>query len=74
MFICYSLICGDSRVCLLVDKYEKQRERFVALADELGISVQIRELKVCDYLWILTPPGDTEVNYDDEQPDLEIVR
>ena len=37
------------------------------------MAVQIRDLKVCDYMWILTPPGHTDEAYDDENPALELV-
>lgn len=48
---------GTRQVCLLIDTHEKQKERLLAMAAVAGVTAQVRELPVGDYLWVLLPPG-----------------
>ncbi|XP_063410099.1 uncharacterized protein LOC134693283 [Mytilus trossulus] len=69
-----STICGTRKVCLIIDEQERDKNRFLQLADQWGIDAQVRSLPAGDYIWILTPPlPGPDVKYDQRQPSLEKV-
>ncbi|CAC5397733.1 unnamed protein product [Mytilus coruscus] len=69
-----STVCGTRKVCLIIDEQERDKDRFLQLADQWGIDAQVRSLPAGDYIWILTPPlQGPDVKYDQRQPSLEKV-
>ncbi|CAC5382280.1 unnamed protein product [Mytilus coruscus] len=69
-----STVCGTRKVCLIIDEQERDKDRFLQLADQSGIDAQVRSLPAGDYIWILTPPlQGPDVKYDQRQPSLEKV-
>lgn len=61
-------------MCLIIDEQERDKDRFLQLADQWGIDAQVRSLPAGDYIWILTPPlQGPDVKYDQRQPSLEKV-
>ncbi|VDI30280.1 Hypothetical predicted protein [Mytilus galloprovincialis] len=69
-----STVCGTRKVCLIIDEQERDKGRFLQLADQWGIDAQVRSLPAGDYIWILTPPlQGPDVKYDQRQPSLEKV-
>ncbi|XP_076086625.1 uncharacterized protein LOC143057239 isoform X2 [Mytilus galloprovincialis] len=69
-----STVCGTRKVCLIIDEQERDKNRFLQLADQWGIDAQVRSLPAGDYIWILTPPlQGPDVKYDQRQPSLEKV-
>ena len=72
--VCVHSFCvGTRRVCLVVDRREKQRGRLLELARSRGLAAQERQLPVGDYLWLLLPPG-APLTYDRIIPKMEAVR
>lgn len=47
----------NRQVCLLVDTEEPQKDRFVKVARERGLSARVRKLPTGDFCWILLPRG-----------------
>ncbi|KAK3104788.1 hypothetical protein FSP39_010149 [Pinctada imbricata] len=51
---------GGKRICLIVDEQERDKERLLSIARERNINVQVRQLGAGDYIWIMTPPQDSQ--------------
>lgn len=59
----------NRQVCLLVDTEEPQKDRFVKVARERGLSARVRKLPSGDFCWILLPQGAPERDV----PEQELV-
>ena len=75
MYIDFSTACiGNRKICLLIDKNEREKGRLLKFAEDKGIDAQTRYLPAGDYIWILTPPMiDTRQKYTGNQSAAEVV-